>query len=428
MTREERARLRAEINAQDIRQLYQFDRSKSGLFCCPVCGSGTGDHKTGALKISDTGQRVTCFAHGCFSAQGQDVLGALQILWGTDEMGVFHELGYTDTEGRQTEKRPAPVRPVQDQTSPREAPPTDYVAYFREAQKRIGETDYPQRRGLSETTIKRFMLGYDPEWVHPSGKGTWKTPRLIIPISKGSYLARYIGDERNNAPKMKVGKADIFNGKALLSRGDKHQPLKVVYVVEGEIDAMSIIEAGGEAVALGSLHYAGRLVAYMGAHRAELYPRLHFIIALDNEAEPEKAESVARIAQELTVSLDGFGISHSLGNPHEGRKDPNQALCEDRGGFVAKVQAEMTAAVKEFSFTGCDRARRYRAMYAAAAALHERHNPVECSCVDWDAISADMTVTAAAFNDDPFIVDLLVAVQQELERESAAAGRVSPAE
>ena len=117
---------------------------------------------------------------------------------------------------------------------------------------RLAQTDYPQRRGLSAATCARFHLGYDPAWRNPKAPETVPpSPRLIIPTGRTSYLARDVrgkdelSEQEARYTKVKVGKTRLFNAEAL----DTAE--KPVFIVEGEIDAMSIVEAGGEAVAYG---------------------------------------------------------------------------------------------------------------------------------------------------------------------------------
>ena len=94
------------------------------------------------------------------------------------------------------------------------------------------------------------MLGYDGAWISPKaikdGKNPPASPRIIIPTSRHSYVAR---DTRQDADKkfkaMNEGAAEIFNIKAL-------QEDAPIFITEGAIDAISIIEAGGQALALGS--------------------------------------------------------------------------------------------------------------------------------------------------------------------------------
>lgn len=89
-------------------------------------------------------------------------------------------------------------------------------------------------------------------------------------------------------------------------------------------------------------------------------------------------------------------------------------------------------------FTGMDKNRNYRAMYRAACDFHERHNPPtvdgeywrthkpgedEAQQVEidyWEAVCDDMTATVNRFQQDPFLIGLLLAIFEELEREYKA--------
>lgn len=63
----------------------------------------------------------------------------------------------------------------------------------------------------------------------------------------------------------------------------------------------------------------------------------------------------------------------------------------------------------------------YRAAYRAVCDFHERHNPPridnDSGLEYWEAAADDMTAVAKAFHDDPFVIEMLVAVYSELERE-----------
>ncbi|GIC73248.1 hypothetical protein LFLT20_02520 [Limosilactobacillus fermentum] len=114
---------------------------------------------------------------------------------------------------------------------------------------------YLQERGLSPEVAERFKVGFSSNWASPTailkGHKPQGTPRLIIPTGPFSYIAR---DSRDSIPegeqsykKMKEGPVHIFNEEAL----SKNQP---IFIVEGEIDAMSVMETGkAEAIGLGSV-------------------------------------------------------------------------------------------------------------------------------------------------------------------------------
>ena len=129
----------------------------------------------------------------------------------------------------------------------------DLAEFFAEAGKNIEKTNY--HRGISLETLRRFNIGFIENWRHPKSPNSQPSARLIIPTSETSYLARGTVDDS----KIKVGNVHIFNIDALRTA---RQP---IFVVEGEIDALSIIDVGGEAIALGSVSNIGLLVSEIEA-------------------------------------------------------------------------------------------------------------------------------------------------------------------
>lgn len=206
--------------------------------------------------------------------------------------------------------------------------PTDYTSYFEERSKHLSETDYPQRRGLSSEICARFKLGYDPQWQSPAALKKWKagegkeppkTARLIIPTSKYTYIARDVRpdselktDNEQRYKKMKEGEAHPFNLDAL----KQDQP---VIIVEGEIDALSIMDVGGNALALGGVNYKPILSAV-----DEKKPEQPLIVALDNDS-----TGISKAA-ELEAALKQRGIKAMRANLFEGFKDANEMLQHDR--------------------------------------------------------------------------------------------------
>ena len=64
----------------------------------------------------------------------------------------------------------------------------------------------------------------------------------------------------------------------------------------------------------------------------------------------------------------------------------------------------------------------YRAAYRAVCDFHERHNPPRLDDDNgrkyWEETAADATAIANAFDNDPFVISMLVSVYEELEREN----------
>lgn len=206
---------------------------------------------------------------------------------------------------------------------------TDYSEFFTVAHRNLGATSY--HRGLSRETLDRFNVGYMPMWRHPKsvaeGKNPPSSPRLIIPTSRYSYIARdtrsHLTEEQNRYKKQKVGKVCIFNASAI------KESSRPIFVVEGEIDAMSIIDVGGEAVGLGSISNVGKLIDFIKTVR----PRAELLIALDNE----QSEPVRKAVAKLDFELTNWAVSHRTVNIYGDYKDANEFLMSDREGLKKAV-------------------------------------------------------------------------------------------
>ena len=323
----------------NLRSYVESITSKSkgaNMYVCPLCGSGSGKNGTGAFSIKD-GTSWKCFSCN----KGGDIFDLIGEYEGiadhSEQLKRAGELfGVTVDSHRSTAREDfSPEyqnQPKNEQHTHNSIhTPTytqtqgDYMDFFKEAHSHIKETDYPQRRGLSEAVIDRFMLGYVAEWRHPKAPNAPASPRLIIPTGKGSYLARdtraEIPEEQKAYSKSKVGTIQLFNRRALQTAN------KPVFIVEGELDALSIIEVGGEAVALGSTTKAKALVELLKAQK----PSQPLIIALDNDTAGEKA------SQELTEGLKGLNIPFYRLNPCGQYKDANEALQRDREALSQAV-------------------------------------------------------------------------------------------
>jgi len=195
--------------------------------------------------------------------------------------------------------------------------------YILKCSKRINETDYFKKRGLSEQTITRFSLGYDPNNPLIGGPG------LIIPTHEGSYLVRNI-DNTSDKRFRSEGDKQIFNQGALWSGNP-------VFIVEGEIDAMSVIETGAEAISLGSVAMVNKLIDIL----KEKQPSNILIISLDND----KAGKDAR--DKLKEELKKLSISFLTRNISGVYNDPNENLIKRKKFFTEGIHDILEIATEE---------------------------------------------------------------------------------
>lgn len=334
MNREE-ARQYIQEKASDY---LQPDNSKKG-FICPICGSGSGKNGTGITTKDKI--HFTCWA-GCFTNEDIiDIIGReyqltdynAKLQKAAEVFGITIESGYSRSSAaedfapayqKQAENKRITQYSIHNNTYTIEQEEPDYTSFFLQANKDIELTDY--HRGLTLETLNRFKVGFIAEWRHPKAPTAPASPRLIIPTSRHSYLARdtraELTEEQRKYCKSKVGKVRIFNIRAL------REAQKPIFIVEGELDALSIIDVGGEAIALGSTANKRALLTMLESQK----PVQPLIIAMDNDEAGNKAN------KELTEGLERLKISFYRLDISGQYKDANEALNGDREAFRATIE------------------------------------------------------------------------------------------
>ena len=332
------------------------DRSGKG-WICPICGSGSGDNGTGITEKDGSGH-YTCW-RGCYTnADAFDIIAKLHgIELGTAQafQSVYQRYGI---EIDQQSSAPRNAKPQHDKKEESAAPAPfeqDYTDYFLQVAKQLDQTDY--YRGISKETLQRFGVGFDAAWVSPKAPNAPATPRLIIPTSKYSYLARdtrqpeTIPEGQRRYTKQKVGKVRIFNESALT------RSKSPVWVVEGEIDALSIIDLGGEAVALGSTSNYKKLGEVLEKTKAK--PVL--ILAMDNDSSGNTA------AERLQSLLGTLGVQYIIRHPPTG-KDFNDALRASKEETRSYIMQQTEYAMQP-DLVKAEQVRAYKEKYGRAAHL-----------------------------------------------------------
>ncbi len=309
-------------------------RAKVEGYVCPICGSGSGPNGTG-ITTKD-GIHYSCWGKGrCF--KNTDIVDIIALQEGMepgspeafrrayDIYGITIGASLPSTGGKAQAKPPAPKEPAQD-----------FKAYIEECHARIGETDYPQRRGFTKKIIERFRLGYEPnfrtkETLEDGTERfvTWKA--LIIPNLPYGYKARNTNPDAADKVRPR-GITKPFNLQAL------QQQEKPVFIVEGELDAVSIYEVGGEAVALGGTGNVKKLLAELPNYKITR----PLLLALDKDEAGRNAE------EELASVLRERGIPFLQADITGEYKDANEAYNgPGLPDFALAVSAAMKAAKTE---------------------------------------------------------------------------------
>ena len=289
--------------------------SKHGAYVCPLCNSGGHNTSTsdGAFRVKGT--HWECFSCGR-SGDIFDLIGEYEKIEDFKDkfkraVEIFN-IKVDSMSQNQYKNEQYTHRYTHTDNSIQ-----DYTQFYVQANNDITKTDY--HRGITLETLNKFKIGYVEKWRHPKAPDTVpETPRLIIPTSNESYLARdtreNLTDKEKKYSKSKVGNVHIFNADVIKTA---KQP---IYITEGEIDALSIIDVGGEALALGSVGNVKKFIELVEKEKT-VQP---FLIALDNDEAGENA------SENITAAFEKLGILSYRVNPAGEFKDPNEALQRDR--------------------------------------------------------------------------------------------------
>ena len=232
-------------------------------------------------------------------------------------------------------------------------------------------------RGLDLETIKQNRLGFckggcnamlqgmpDEMKAKSSKAGLYQ---FIIPIfnaeGKCIWYQAEINDRSQiddyNSKYKKPKKTDLYGGHRLWGSELLGQPDKVpaaTFVLEGELDAMSIEQAAGHqkcAVALGGVDGANRFLEMVKKYR----PATTFMLLMDSDEAGQKA------AAKLKAGLESLGANYAEVKL-DGAKDANELLQKDAEAlkkFVAGCR-EMAPSAEELAE---EAARRYKDSFAA---------------------------------------------------------------
>ena len=340
--------------AKHIFDFYPPDRQGRG-FICPICGNGAGATGDGVTFIKGS-YRVKCFkcqftgdiidlkAHenNCSYNDAARVLAVILGLADANDAKYVNRKLLNEGKFRLRTDSDENLLP-QNFFSQREddEPRVDQIKFFMKAAEDLQFTDYPERRGLSMETARYFRLGFVKEWRHPKIANAPASPRLIIPTSRYSYLARDVRKNLNSDEqkysKQKVGPSAIFNTGAVKS--------EVLFIVEGEFDAMSFYEIGLNAVALGSISNYKKLIDLLinTMPNGQNFPPNIFILALDND---KGGRTTTRTLRQI---LNGFGLYNVIAKDIYGNfKDANDALVDNREKFSASAHAVADKAKNNF--------------------------------------------------------------------------------
>lgn len=191
--------------------------------------------------------------------------------------------------------------------------------YVEECAARVEQTQYFEERGIPADVVKAYKLGFDPCYKAGGGQ-SWAA--VIIPTGPVNFVARNTNPHAEAKDRYrKKGETCILNEDIL------YTSTRPICVTEGELDALSIIAAGGEALALGSVANKDKFLDVVRQHK----PAAPLVLALDNDTSGNKC------ADDIATELQQRGISFYRLNLYGNYKDANEALTSNPAAFRAEV-------------------------------------------------------------------------------------------
>ena len=360
---------------QEIKERYSHefmnaittpDKKGTG-FVCPFCGSGKGKNGTGMKPGTKNPNFFKCWNCG-FEGDLFDIIKGLYHCTDATDMirkaeDILHRqfldnknnMQYSNAMQHPAERRDKNM--VQNSDKRQEADKNtiqnnedlrkktkEIRAYMKVCMEALSQSkkgiDYLERRGISFDTAVKNHIGYTDNY-----KDGMNTAAVIIPTGPDSYTARSI-DTNESSRKIRKrnagGRQGIFNVAAL------KEPTTTIFLVEGEFDALSVLETGYPAIATGGGTSERELIAVIkeSANRPEA-----FVILPDNDRKedgtPDEAKGYAKGVR-LKDGLDAAGVKSYLidtrmWGPHI--KDSNDYLVSDKAGFK-KMLASIAEPIK----------------------------------------------------------------------------------
>lgn len=315
------------LQAPEIGELLQRAKTISGRpsYVCPVCGNGSGRDGTGITEDPQRPGHYHCFKCS-FDGDAWDILDRVN----NRQPGDSYREAYSAAGAGQP--APAPkthkahdaqethnTQSTQRQQETQRAQIQQYIEKCAAALPGSPGESYLQGRGLSPALIQYYRLGYDS-----------MKEMVIIPYpEKDYYIGRRLKEIEGKGKYYKpsstiAGSEPLFNEEAIKEAAESGQPC---FVCEGQIDALSIIEAGGAAAAVGGTGYR-KLMEFMQNDSPQ--PRKIYYVA-DNDTPGEEA------AQRIKENL---GDIAEIVHPPKEYKDANDFLKADKGLLLSLVKGD----------------------------------------------------------------------------------------
>lgn len=267
------------------------------MFVCPICGSGSGGRDSdGALHVD--GDQWFCHSH----SSGGDIFELYAQINGLSTKSDFPSIVEGLSKELGVSSATADFEPIKREVREEVKSNPERLAQIERFADQLagspGET-YLKERGFSDEIIKEYRLGYDPTKravVIPYPGTDYYTKRFLNPVGKNKY---------DNLP----GEAPTFM--------IKNSESDYFFVTEGQLDALSMIQAGARNVI--ASHYKSKIEKLIDDGL-----KIDGVVIVADDDDPGR-----KIVSLLTELFTEKKIKSLVVYPPEGFKDSNDILKSD---------------------------------------------------------------------------------------------------
>lgn len=185
----------------------------------------------------------------------------------------------------------------------------DFSSYFKKCQINLSKTDYLQKRGIADSLIYKYKIGYDE-----------KRECVIFPINQYCYFARSIKD---NGKFNSKGKISLWNEDKINSNND------FFIVTESIIDALSLETIGCD-IPIVALNGVANYQKVIDIIKKNNYKGT-VVLSLDNDIAGRNFSGLAKKELEsIGIKTINYPFTHEF-------KDINEALMSNKESLVSAL-------------------------------------------------------------------------------------------
>ena len=288
--------------------------------CCPNCGSGTGKDKTSAADFVKGGFELHClkcdFSGDVFKIYAlQNDLDA-QRDFPTIVKAVAESLNFT--EGEECNRRAIAISKVDDRQTK-----ANLSKAYNQLKRQLPSDRirlYLKNRGFNDSIIDKFAREITSD-IKREFPELIKAPigsMVVLYGGNAEYFISRVFDNENKSVKGYFKLSSIAQPIFFTSALNKTTE-NTIFITEGELDALSIFQAGGFAASVGGGGGDSKLLEFLEKERCQ-GKSWKLILALDSD------EAGKEHANKLAAKLKSLGFAFSTLEMAAKCKDPNEWL------------------------------------------------------------------------------------------------------